>query len=103
MMISPQGTTLHYALRLNFDITNNETEYETLTAGLSIATLLKVQALVAYSASHIIINQVWGAYQAKREKMKIYLNLVQQKVCGIRHFQIYRIPGEENSLTDQLS
>lgn len=51
-------------------MTNNEKEYETLIAGLNIASKLKVTSLYAFYDSQIIVNQVQAVYQAKEEKLK---------------------------------
>ena len=40
VLISPEGETLKYAVRLQFSATNNEVEYEALLTGLSLAKAL---------------------------------------------------------------
>ncbi|GJZ68574.1 reverse transcriptase domain-containing protein [Tanacetum coccineum] len=45
VLISPTKTEYTYALRLNFESTNNQAEYEALLAGLRIAKKMGVQSL----------------------------------------------------------
>ncbi|GJT76060.1 reverse transcriptase domain-containing protein [Tanacetum coccineum] len=45
MLVSPEGKEYTYALRFEFETTNNEAEYEALLAGLQIAVDMKVKDL----------------------------------------------------------
>ncbi|GJW63017.1 reverse transcriptase domain-containing protein [Tanacetum coccineum] len=60
VLISPSSTEHTYALRLTFDSTNNEAEYEALLAGLRIAKqmnyLAKVKEYITYFESFSIKN-----------------------------------------------
>lgn len=76
VLISPEGTVLQYALRFDFETTNNEAKYEALLASLNITSRLKAQILIAHSDYQIIVNQVWESYQTKGDHLKSYLNLV---------------------------
>ncbi|GKB20848.1 reverse transcriptase domain-containing protein [Tanacetum coccineum] len=43
ILTSPEGTEFTYALRFEFDATNNEAEYEALIAGLGIAEQMEIK------------------------------------------------------------
>ena len=51
ILISPEGHRMHYALRFDFQPSNNEAEYEALIAGLKLAKEMKVEFLEIYSDS----------------------------------------------------
>ncbi|GAV88757.1 hypothetical protein CFOL_v3_32179, partial [Cephalotus follicularis] len=51
VLMSPDGWTLEYALRFKFKATNNEAEWESLIAGLTIAKHLEVQKMEVSSDS----------------------------------------------------
>ncbi|KAK4382081.1 hypothetical protein Sango_2905600 [Sesamum angolense] len=70
---TPQDNNIQYALRFNFDTSNNEAEYEALLAGGKLAQTIGVKYLRAYSDSQLEVNQVRGDYEAKGEKMVQYL------------------------------
>lgn len=55
---------LEHALCIEFLVTNNEIEYETMIMGLRITKELGVQDLKIYSDSQLIIRQVKGDYEA---------------------------------------
>nr|GEX55472.1 reverse transcriptase domain-containing protein [Tanacetum cinerariifolium] len=52
ILTSPEGTEFTYALRFQFAASNNEAEYETLIAGLRIATQIGVQNEGGKKAPH---------------------------------------------------
>ncbi|GJS94569.1 reverse transcriptase domain-containing protein [Tanacetum coccineum] len=60
-----EGMEFTYALRLRFNATNNEGEYEALIAGLRIAKQIGVKNLQANVDSKLVANQVNGVYVAK--------------------------------------
>ncbi|GKA18339.1 reverse transcriptase domain-containing protein [Tanacetum coccineum] len=72
----PKGTKFTYAVRFQFTASNNEAEYETLIAGLRIATQMGVRNVHVSVDSKLVANQVIGAYVAKEENMIKYLEKV---------------------------
>ncbi|GFZ19982.1 hypothetical protein Acr_28g0006870 [Actinidia rufa] len=62
---APSGKQMEYAIRMGFQATNNEAEYEALLAGLRVATELGAQSLEVFSDSQLVVNQVQGDYLAK--------------------------------------
>ena len=69
VLISPEGEILKYAVRLQFSTTNNEVKYEVLLTGLSLAKALGAKNLIIQVDSQLIIGQVKGDYEAKKERM----------------------------------
>ncbi|GFS37771.1 hypothetical protein Acr_00g0053840 [Actinidia rufa] len=70
---APSGEQMEYAIRMGFQATNNEAEYEALLAGLRLATELGAQSLEIFSESQLVVNQVQGDYLAKDSRMIAYL------------------------------
>ena len=73
ILVSPEGHQMHCALRFGFKASNNEVEYEALTARLNLAKEMKVESLEIYSDSQLDVCQVTNEYQAQGEKMAAYL------------------------------
>nr|GEU39731.1 reverse transcriptase domain-containing protein [Tanacetum cinerariifolium] len=69
IITNSKGMEFTYALRFRFNATNNEAEYEALTAGLRIAGQIGVQNLQANMDSKLVANQVNGIYIAKESSM----------------------------------
>ena len=73
ILTNPAGMEFTYALRFEFQTSNNEAEYEALIVGLRIAKQMGVQDLAANVDSWLVANQINGSYTAKEEAMVQYL------------------------------
>ena len=102
ILSSPEGIDIEYALRFGFHTSYNEAEYEAVIAGLNLAHSLEVDQLEVYSDSQLVVRQIEDTYEAKSERMILYL----QKVCDLlKKFmlvQVKHVPREENSRADAL-
>ena len=103
ILINPEGTEFTYALRFEFDTSNNEPEYEALLAGLRIAGKMGVKDISASVDSRLVANQVNGTYEAKEESMIRYLAKARTLIQGFRTFSIKQIPRSQNKQADALS
>ncbi|XP_077219752.1 uncharacterized protein LOC143853942 [Tasmannia lanceolata] len=98
----PEGFTLEYALRLDFNASNNEAEYEALLAGLSLAMKLGAGELKVYNDSQLVVNQANGTYEAKSPRMKRYLQKVEEKLQRMGKVEILQVPRDMNNQADAL-
>nr|GEW98118.1 reverse transcriptase domain-containing protein [Tanacetum cinerariifolium] len=73
IITNPERMEFTYALRLRFNATNNNAEYEALKVGLRIAGQIGVENLQANVDSKLVANQVNGIYIAKESSMIKYL------------------------------
>ncbi|GJV06172.1 reverse transcriptase domain-containing protein [Tanacetum coccineum] len=80
ILTDPKGVEFTYALRFQFEATNNEAEYEALIAGLLIAEKIGVQNLEVNVDSKLVANQLNGTYIAKETDMIKYLEKVKVPV-----------------------
>ena len=58
VLISPKREYCPFTARLNFDYTNNVTEYEACLMGLQVAIIKKVTNLKVYGDSALVIYQL---------------------------------------------
>uniref|UniRef100_A0A2N9J642 Uncharacterized protein n=1 Tax=Fagus sylvatica TaxID=28930 RepID=A0A2N9J642_FAGSY len=100
---SPEGDIIKRAIRLQYNTTNNEAEYEALLAGLKTAKILGATELDVHSDSQLIVGQVNGDYEAKEGRMMQYLSLVQHQIGRFDEVKLTRIPREQNTAADQLA
>ena len=103
VLTSPTGNTASRAIRCNINATNNESEYEALIAGLSLAHQLGTENIQVYSDSQLIINQVQGEYQAKDDSMTRYLAVAQHLIKKFKSCKLTQIPREQYSQADALA
>ncbi|GJR64151.1 reverse transcriptase domain-containing protein [Tanacetum coccineum] len=73
ILTSPEGEEFTYALRFEFDVSNNEAKYEALVASLRIAEQMGGKNLIAKVDSRLVANQINGLYEAKEQSMTQYL------------------------------
>ncbi len=100
---SPEGDVIKRAIRLQYNTTNNEAEYEALSAGLKAAKTLGATELDVHSDSQLVVRQVNRDYEAKEGRMLQYLNLVQHQIIKFDELKLTRIPREQNTAADQLA
>lgn len=65
VLTSPTGNTASRAVRCNIKATNNESEYEALIAGLTLAHQMGAENIQVYRDSQLIVNKIQGEYQAR--------------------------------------
>ncbi|GJV27727.1 reverse transcriptase domain-containing protein [Tanacetum coccineum] len=94
--------TFTYALRFQFEATNNEAEYEALIAGLRIAEKMGIQNLEVKVDSKLVANQVNGTYVAKETDMIKYLEKVKALASTFRVFLIKQVLRSKNKKADAL-
>ena len=103
ILTSPEGIDIEYALRFGFHTSNKEAEYEDVIACLILTHSLEVDQLEVYSDSQLVVKQIEDTYEAKSERMILYL----QKVCYLlKKFvlvQVKHVPRAENSRADALA
>nr|GEU51744.1 reverse transcriptase domain-containing protein [Tanacetum cinerariifolium] len=92
-----------YALRFEFNVSNNEAEYEALLAGLRIAEQMSVKNLEAKVDSRLVANQVNISYVAKEQSMIQYLERTKTLISGFKKFSIEQVSRSENKKADALS
>ena len=70
---SPTGELIRQSFSFGFTASNNEAEYESLIAGLRLAKSVKAKCLSAYCDSQLVTSQFSGDYDARNERMGVYL------------------------------
>ena len=58
VLISPKKITIEKSLRLGFSATNNEAEYETLLARMTMVQKMGGKAVEIFSDSRLVVGQV---------------------------------------------
>ncbi|KAK3031811.1 hypothetical protein RJ639_036963 [Escallonia herrerae] len=76
ILISPEKFMIKYAIRFNFQTSNNETEYEALLAGIRLAHSLRVDSLSVHSDSQLVMNHILDVSGT--------LPLEQSEACNLR-------------------
>ena len=102
ILTSPEGIDIEYALRFKFQASNNEAEYEAVIEGLNLAHSLEIDQLKVYNDSQLVVRQIEDTYEAKSERMILYLKRVWDLMKKFMMVQVRHIPRIENSRADAL-
>ena len=102
ILTSPEGIDIEYALRFGFRASNNEAEYEAAIAGLNLAHSMEVDQLEVCSDCQLVVKQLEDSYEARGEKMILYLKKVWELLKKFVQVQVRHIPRAENSRADAL-
>ena len=78
VLISPDGSRLHYVIRLHFLASNNATEYEALINGQCIAVEPGATWMYVHSDSELVIDQVMKESSCQIPLMAAYFQEVRQ-------------------------
>ncbi|GKB56652.1 reverse transcriptase domain-containing protein [Tanacetum coccineum] len=92
ILTNPEGEEFTYALRFEFDASNNKAKYEALVAGLRIAEQIGVKNLAAKVDSRLVANQINGLYEAKEQSMAKYLEKTKTLINNFKIFSIEQVP-----------
>ncbi|KAG7599336.1 Ribonuclease H-like superfamily [Arabidopsis suecica] len=102
LLQSPTREVLEQSLRLQFKASNNKTEYEALIAGLRLAKGIGAKRIKTFSDSQLVVSQFSDEFEAKNERMRAYLTLVQDLTKQFDNFELRKIPQSDNISADAL-
>ena len=74
-LTSPTGERIEQAVRLGFDASNNESEYEALVAGVELALAVGADNLLIQSDSQLVVGQVNAEFEFREPRMAKYASL----------------------------
>ena len=95
-IITLDGETLKYGVRLKFPATNNEAEYEGILTGLRLGKALGATNLLVQNDSKLVITQIKGDYEAKEERMQKYVKLTRHLTQEFNRVEFAQIPRSYN-------
>ena len=103
VIITPDGETLKYGVRLKFPATNNEAEYEGILTGLRLGKALRATNLQVQSDLKLVIGKIKGDYEAKKERMQKYVRLMRNLTQEFDRVEFAQIPRSQNMTADEVS
>ena len=85
---------MEYALTFRFQASNNEAEYEAVISELNLTHSIEVDQLEVCSDSQLVVKQIEDSYEARGEKMIIYLKKVRELLKKFIRVQVRYVPRE---------
>jgi ribonuclease HI/transposase InsO family protein len=103
IIIDPAGNKTLLACRLEFECTNNVAEYEALLQGLRKALDMRIQNLIVFGDSEIVVRQVRNSIHCLTPHLKCYQYEVWNLINKFSAFNINSIPRSSNVEADLLA
>ena len=103
VLMSPEKVVIEKSLRLDFPVTNNEVEYDTLLEGMAMVQRMGGKSIKFFSDSRLIIGQVRGEFETKDERMQGYLSQVKSMQSKFDSFDLLHVPRSGNAHADSLA
>ncbi|XP_014511562.1 uncharacterized protein LOC106770260 [Vigna radiata var. radiata] len=99
----PDGLLVEQAVSFNFQLSNNQAEYEALISGLLLAKELEVNHLECRMDSQLVVEQLNGTFQVKDDHLLRYYHKVSDLIKSFTSFSVTHIPRAQNSWANLLS
>jgi ribonuclease HI len=103
VIITPKGTHIPFSARLQFDCTNNTTEYEACIMGLEEAIDLRIKNIDIYGDSALVINQIKGEWETRHTSLIPYRDYARRLLTFFNKVDLHHIPRDENQMADALA
>ena len=100
---SPEGVEVSYAVKFEFQLTNNQAEYEAFIIGLGLAHTLRAERVEIRADSQLVCNQLSDQFQVREEKLGFYVKKARQMVELFKEVEVKQISWNENYRADMLA
>jgi len=103
LLVSPEGPHIPLAFKLNFEVTNNQAEYEACLIGMEAALEVGVKKLEVIGDSNLVVSQANGDWKVKEEKLKPYHKDLEEVIRQFEEVTFMHIPRMKNRFADALA
>ena len=99
-LTSPIGERIEQEIRLGFNATNNESEYEAMIARLELTLAMGADSLSVQSNSQLVVRQVNAEFESRDPRMAKYASIVKQKLNTLSAWKLEHVPRDCNERVD---
>ena len=103
LLITPDGSHVPLAIKLNFEATNNMVEYEACIVGMEALRELGVKDAEVYRDSTLVIAQAQKLWKVKEEHLKTYQQYLERLTKTFGKVEYTIIPRTQNQFADALA
>ncbi|XP_075670002.1 uncharacterized protein LOC142639748 [Castanea sativa] len=103
LLITPEGSYIPLAIRLNFEATNNMVEYEACTAKMEPLRELRVKEVDIYGDSTLVISKAQRLWKVKEEHLKPYQQYLEDMSKTFDKIKYTINPRAQNQFADALA
>ncbi|CAM8928328.1 unnamed protein product [Rhodiola kirilowii] len=103
VFVSPENHLLPFSFTLTQLCSNNMAEYQALLLGLQMARQISIDKMDIYGDSQLVINQVLGDYEVRKDDLIPYHRHATQLLSEFDSISIGHVPRSANKLADALA
>ena len=89
---SPTGERIEQPIRLGFNASNNELEYEALLSIIELVVVVSIDKLLIHNDSQLVVGQVNEEFESKDPRMEKYVSQVKQRLGGFSILKLEHVP-----------
>jgi ribonuclease HI len=95
LLVSPQGVTYSFSVRLPAPCTNNLAEYEAVRKGLELLLEAGAEAVEIFGNSKLVISQLMEEYRCESESLFPLWMQCRELMTQFRYINFYWIPRSQ--------
>ncbi|XP_056688347.1 uncharacterized protein [Spinacia oleracea] len=103
LVVIPEGAHVPISVKVDFEATNNVTEYEACIVGMESAASLGAKHLRVFSDSSLIINQISRKWKVRSTSLSIYQAHLDQIAEKFEEIEFTYLPRDDNQFSDALA
>ena len=103
LLITPDGSYVPLAVKLNFEATNNMAEYKACIARMKAFRKLGVKEAEVFGDSTLVIAQAQKLWKVKEEHLKPYQQYLEDLTKTFDKIEYTIIPRAHNQFADSLA
>ncbi|KAH7838736.1 hypothetical protein Vadar_030466 [Vaccinium darrowii] len=103
LLVSPEGPHIPLSFKLNFEVTNNQAEYEACIVGMEAALEIGVKKMEVVGDSNLVVSQANGDWKVREEKLKPYHKDLDDLIHRFEQVTFTHIPRMKNQFADALA
>ncbi|CAM8906321.1 unnamed protein product [Rhodiola kirilowii] len=103
VFVSPENHLLPFSFTLTQLCSNNMAEYQALLLGLQMARQIRIDEMDIYGDSQLVINQVLGEYEVRKDDLIPYHRHATQLLNEFDSISIGHVRRSANKLADALA
>ncbi|XP_012070163.1 uncharacterized protein Mb2253c-like [Jatropha curcas] len=96
VIVTPDGKQLPFSIKLAFQVTNNEAEYEACIVGFEATLRIQVKHLTVYGDSILIASQALKKWKIKEQRLVPYLRRLDQLAQQFEELSFHYLPRAKN-------
>ena len=93
---SSNGERIEQAIRLGFNASNNESEYEALLSGIELAAVVSADKLLIQSDSQLVVGQVNEEFESRDPRISKYVPQVKLRLGSFSVWKLEHVPQDCN-------